>query len=336
MASVSALNVLLGKLQARSLELDRYLLRAKSDTEKLSLLLERSLWAIISASLDRLSTNEAGIITDTATNYNLILPLASTLDRWITQQAAPSILTHMAKKVQGITTQNTGYFKLIQNDPAKLQRAMQRGSMRVYNALGIYTADQIKSVPAADFYSAGNGLFVLKDSRLDGLSMLTGTTTTGTLRTEITGILNNAISTRANFFDTKKRFEELAGVNPDVNGKVAGYLNTAAFDTLNAQARHEHELVSGELGMNWFLYLGGLRKTSRQFCRDKAGKLFHRLDAKEWENQNFAGKITKGYVGIIHLGGYHCYHRTGFVPDEVAKMLDPDKYADPKYQNYQP
>ena len=336
MASVSAINILTGRLQAKSKELDRYLLRAMSDTEKLSLRLEKSLWQIISQSLDRLSVNEMGIIADTAANYNLILPLSSTLDKWLTTQAAPSILTHMANKIQGISEGNMGYFKLLQKDPKKLNQAMKLGSQRVYNALGIYTDAQILGAKGktADFYSVGKGLFVQKDSRLDGLSMLTGTTTTGTLRTDISSILNNAISTRSNFFDVKKQFEDLAGVNPEVNGKVAGYLNTAAFDTLNAQARHEHELVSKELGMNWFMYLGGLRKSSRQFCRDRVGKLFHRLDAKEWEDMKFAGKIEKGYVGIIHLGGYHCYHRTGFVTDEVAAQLDPHKFNDPKYANY--
>lgn len=335
--TVSAISLLLGRLKAKSAELDRNLLRAKSETEKIASALELALWQIISPTLDALAIDDLGLIKDTAANYNRLLPLSSLIDNWISSGAYPSIVKHMTNKVLGISKDNTGYFKLLNNDPKKLATVMKKGSTRVYNALGLFNTEQVGSLSATaakDFFSVGNGLFVQKDSRLDGLSMLTGTTNTGTLRTEISNIMNNAISTKANFFDTKKQFEDLAGMNPNVTGRVSGYLNTAAFDTLNAQARHEHELVSRELGMNWFIYSGGLRKASRQFCRDKAGKLFHRLDAKEWEDENFEGKIKSGYVGIIHLGGYHCYHRVAFVTDEVAAQIDPKKFADLKYANY--
>lgn len=336
--TVSAISQLLGRLKARSLELDRYLLRANSETEKISTQLELALWQILSQVLDTLQINADGLIKDTAANYNKVLPLSRLIDLWLADNAFPSIVRHMVNKVLGVSESNSNYFRLIEKDQKDLQKVMEKAGKRVYNALGLYTTEQVSALGSAagsDFFSTGKGgLFVQKNSRLDGLAMLTGTTTTGTLRTEIANILNTAISGRANFFDTKKQFEELAGMNPNVSGRVSGYLNTAAFDTLNAQARHEHELVSKELKMNWFIYSGGLRKASRPFCREKAGKLFHRLDAKEWENQNFAGKLQKNYIGIIHLGGYHCYHRVAFVTDEVAAQIDPKKFEEEKYANY--
>lgn len=69
-----------------------------------------------------------------------------------------------------------------------------------------------------------------------------------------------------------------------------------------------------EFGVDLFLYAGGLIKTSREFCIERAGKVFSRDEIESWDN-------GQGLPTLLYLGGYNCQHDLQPVSPALARQL---------------
>lgn len=95
-----------------------------------------------------------------------------------------------------------------------------------------------------------------------------------------------------------------------------GYLDTYHWrnritkDALFQYSRNYDQVVSENLGLEWFLYSGGLVDDSRDFCEEKAGKYFHKNEVLSWASQSWQGKARGTDETNIQtmLGGYNCQH----------------------------
>ena len=99
-----------------------------------------------------------------------------------------------------------------------------------------------------------------------------------------------------------------AAVSDSLESRLPSDLNTqlAAFQRTVSLQKAE------DLGLNYFLYAGGLIKTSREFCIERAGKVFSVAEAKNWDN-------GQDLPVIPYLGGYNCRHTMVFMDLEKAK-----------------
>jgi hypothetical protein len=79
-----------------------------------------------------------------------------------------------------------------------------------------------------------------------------------------------------------------------------------------------------DIGLKFGIYQGGLIESSRDFCEERNGEVFHIDEIMEWENLDFKGKPESGYNPIIDLGGYNCRHRIDWISDELAFELKPE------------
>lgn len=87
----------------------------------------------------------------------------------------------------------------------------------------------------------------------------------------------------------------------DINTQLAGFQRAVTLKK------------SDDLGLTHFLYAGGLIKTSRDFCVQRAGKIFTFKEAKTWNN-------GQGLPVIPYLGGYNCRH--SIVPMTEEKAIE--------------
>lgn len=115
--------------------------------------------------------------------------------------------------------------------------------------------------------------------------------------------------------------QAIGGVRPDVNTIIteaaelsAGQIeteirtNTAGFQRAITLSKAE------EVGADYFLYIGGLIETSREFCRERDGKVFTAEEIAGWDN-------GQGLPADIYLGGYNCRHSLRPISKELAKDL---------------
>jgi len=82
-------------------------------------------------------------------------------------------------------------------------------------------------------------------------------------------------------------------------------------DSLFTLNRSYQTAVADSLGMDWFKYLGGRVKDTRDFCMDRLGGYYHRSEIEHWgKTERWDGRIKgTNEVNIFQrLGGYGCRH----------------------------
>lgn len=92
-----------------------------------------------------------------------------------------------------------------------------------------------------------------------------------------------------------------------LRGLLKRYGATHAFDAFAIFDRRIQNIKSAELGLEHFLYSGGLLKDSRAFCKDRVGRTFTRKEIDAWEQLQWRGKNTGRSVWDA-LGGHNCIH----------------------------
>lgn len=106
----------------------------------------------------------------------------------------------------------------------------------------------------------------------------------------------------------------------DLPGPFTQHYRTFVHDSYMAYDATYGNEVAIELGLDDFIYAGGLIETSRRFCRERDGKTFTRKDTESWINDPFLPK-TKAEVqsGVINYnpiqdrGRWYCRHHINWI-----------------------
>jgi len=102
----------------------------------------------------------------------------------------------------------------------------------------------------------------------------------------------------------------------------------------NAYARRVHLDVANKINSRYFLYSFGTVEDTRDFCKERNGKIFHELEIREWSDDSWQGKNKDTNESNIFflLGGYNCQHILIAVPiQQVPKSVIEravEKYGD--------
>ncbi len=125
-------------------------------------------------------------------------------------------------------------------------------------------------------------------------------------------------------------------------GAVEKELTTKTFDSFQQYDRQLHFNTAMDLGIEYFIYQGGLIKTSRAFCIKRNDRVFHKDEIALFGTPNdkytgytdkskgeFDGK-TKPYNPFVDCGGHSCRHFLDGISSELAEELlkDPANKAE--------
>lgn len=147
-------------------------------------------------------------------------------------------------------------------------------------------------------------LETLSKIRLDDLSFL---------RNADQQVINQVYSALIGSIYRETTFRELLAVfretindtaTPGILKKYAATHAKTAYATFDRKIQN---IKSAEIGLDHYLFSGGLIKDSRQFCRDRAGQVFTTAQINDWESQSWTGKNSNGSVWD-YLGGWNCQH----------------------------
>lgn len=144
------------------------------------------------------------------------------------------------------------------------------------------------------------------------------------VKSEIIDYVVSSITSR----DEQKTF--LRGVQSLIKGRqkqtvgvLESFWTEYAYDVA-AQVREVQNLkIANELGLEYFIYTGGLIDASRDFCKKKNGRVFSRVEAEDWVNDpDLIDKKTKDtYRPLIERGRYNCRHFLMWISEEKALEL---------------
>lgn len=120
---------------------------------------------------------------------------------------------------------------------------------------------------------------------------------------------------------TRKQLNKLIEGDKDGLGALQKYHRNFTYDLYSQIDRATGKTYADDLGFNFAIYEGGLIETSREFCKEHNGNVYHRTEIAE-----FDPKVAKqpDYNPFTDLGGYACRHHLNWIPDSLAKALRPD------------
>jgi len=95
----------------------------------------------------------------------------------------------------------------------------------------------------------------------------------------------------------------------------SSYYMKFAYDSVQQAMNSIALYIADKRGLNRFEYRGGLVKDSRLFCKEHAGGIYTRADAKRFNEMKWAGKIPDVDF-LIACGGYNCMHSINWLPNE--------------------
>jgi hypothetical protein len=200
-------------------------------------------------------------------------------------------------------------------------------SMDYFQGLG-YAKSKLKSIENnMGFISERIGISdkgnILKGSYLDSLSQ------NAEVRKELKDFVINSVAGQKDYASYLKGIKELIVGNDTVEGALQRYYREFAYDTYNQVDSAINKHFADSLELTYFIYMGSIIETSREFCRKRAGKAFSIEETEAWKNDpDLPGKSKEDYNPLIDRGRWNCRHSLRYIPYELACDMRPDLCED--------
>lgn len=208
------------------------------------------------------------------------------------------VLQKMISNVQHIISENVVYYGSITPDKKFFKATSDQVKEIVFNRLG--------------FDKAGN---LIRDGYMQGLF------DAPEVGQKIKEYVHQSTVSRSGFESFRKGLRTLIEGKPDQMGIFERFYRNYAYDTYSQIDSLQSKLLAEDLKLKYFIYNGGLIKTSRKFCIRKNGRVFSTEDAKGWADEPDNNAKPPNYDPLIHRGGYGCRHPLDYISEEMANAL---------------
>jgi hypothetical protein len=118
---------------------------------------------------------------------------------------------------------------------------------------------------------------------------------------------------------SKKTEESLAKLLDKYS--IEGDNYESAFEIIKQYQRAQGQILANKFDGQYFKYSGTIIDDSRQFCKERAGKIFSKDEIESWSNLEWDGKIENTNPDNIFFrcGGKGCRHTIRPVSEKMAK-----------------
>jgi hypothetical protein len=240
-------------------------------------------------------------ITNSVKNIKLLSDLKSDLESIILDDSDYlESVTKFAKLYDKVTDLNFAYFKALEKKfkPPKVMEAVKKQSVSLV------------------------------------LDSLTEAGMNTNLINPVREMINTYVTTGGSYSQLSKELNNYINGTPTIDGALVKYTKQIATDSINQYTATVNQVVSADLGWEWFRYVGSNIKTTRTFCKALTQKqYYHRSELPKIIKGNFAEfKEMKGQIydktglpqGMIedtnvsnfqtYRGGYNCGHQSYPIP----------------------
>ena len=244
-------------------------------------------------------------ITNSVKNIKLLSDLKSDLESIILDDSDYlESVTKFAKLYDKVTDLNFAYFKALEKKfkPPKVMEAVKKQSISIV------------------------------------LDSLTEAGMNTNLINPVREMINTYVTTGGSYSQLSKELNNYINGTPTIDGALVKYTKLVTTDAINQYTATVNQVVSADLGWEWFRYVGSNIKTTRTFCKALTQKqYYHRSELPKIIKGNFAEfKEMKGQIydktglpqGMIedtnvsnfqtYRGGYNCGHQAYPIPNYLV------------------
>lgn len=136
--------------------------------------------------------------------------------------------------------------------------------------------------------------------------------------------LSSAIQSGASRQDLIDTLRVIVQGDNEIDGRLLRSTRLVVSDAFALSDAAVTETIAENLGLEWYLYTGGLIDTTRPFCKARNGKFFHKTEVEKWANLTWSGKMPNTNEKTIFLtrGGYNCQHSLLPVSESIVPQKD--------------
>lgn len=252
--------------------------------------------------VDKLQRDENGVILNNVFNRNLMLSVDMMFTRFY-RLSSPIIVAAVAGGVSKVIDFNDKYYSTLSKQ-AELLPIKKRVMKNVTDWLGI-DADK-------------------KTAKVNGY--LDTIIENSDFKTKIKTMSLKAVYGQQGWFDTRDSFSKWlqplpSKGNSDDVGKMKQYYRNYTYDLYSQIDRGTALTYANDLGFEFAVYEGGIIKTSRKFCKEHNGKVYHKTEIQEFKLEE---AIPPSYNPFVDLGGFGCRHHLNWIPNSLAFVLRSD------------
>lgn len=207
-----------------------------------------------------------------------------------------------------------------------------RAFMSEFDQQAVINTDLYKSIGEVNIESANQALYN-QSKQIAAEQLTTGLSTQ--IQSEVKALLNQAVSTSSNYTDLLTNLRNYFEGSQGLEGSMQRYVKQQAFDLFTITDRQYSNSLADQFEIEFYKYQGGTKDTSREFCVERAGKVYHKKEIEGWgEGQKCCGLSypqSKSWPGMAKgtnastifalAGGYNCSHV--FIP-VGRKFVPPD------------
>lgn len=127
-------------------------------------------------------------------------------------------------------------------------------------------------------------------------------------------LVDQMVASVATGVDLKQAIENVQQVivPDDVVGPLERIARAATENAQVIYKRASLKAAADEIGAQFYLYQGKNISTTRPFCKQRAGHVWHRKEIEEWASEEWSGKTegTNAETIFIYVGGYYGTERS--------------------------
>jgi hypothetical protein len=130
------------------------------------------------------------------------------------------------------------------------------------------------------------------------------------IKLPLSRILDQNVNSGGSFAGMLDQVKDFIKGSPEVDGRLLRHAKTITKDTLFNYSRAYQQAVASDLGLEFYMYVGGIMDTTRHFCSERAGKFFHHKEIEQWAKEDWKGKrsdTTESSI-FVYAGGHNCLH----------------------------
>jgi hypothetical protein len=131
------------------------------------------------------------------------------------------------------------------------------------------------------------------------------------IKIPLSQVLNQNVNSGGSFSAMLDQVRNFIKGTPENEGKLLRYAKQITKDVLFNYSRTYQQAVSSDLGLEFYMYSGGLMDKTRKFCEERAGKFFHQKEIEQWAAMDWQGKrpgTTESSI-FVYAGGHNCLHQ---------------------------
>lgn len=262
--------------------------------------IQNKLYSELTVILKDLELDSEGYIRQNGTNRRILRIANEKINEVFSSHSYTTVVNNYVSVVPAIDLQNVKYFTAI-------EESFKPNKIFLRNL-------QTETIATIEKYVLRDGL----QSQVIG---------------PLSQILNQNVNSGGKFSGFLEQIKTYIVGNSDVEGRALSYTRTYLRDSLFTYSRTFQQSITSDLGLEFYLYAGGLIDTSRPFCIERAGKYFHQKEIESWASLEWAGKkqgTTESSI-FIFAAGWNCNHQ--IIP--VSRLTVPQDVIDRQSQSIQ-